>query len=424
MPAGGDNQRNSVLTAACGGCGKQVRAPAVQAGKRVRCPHCGDAVRLPGAAFRAVEGPAPAVPADRLLVHCPACAASFYARKEHAGRPTKCGKCGTHFTLPRVELAAAGAVEPDAFSISPFDLDDETEGYAISTPVVQRTVTLEFPEEPRAIAERIELDAPPRSLYFSGVFGFPFRGDAASRWLSLTLLMCVLCGLSWGMLMFIGGGPGGSQFEVGLGVVGAGFMLLAAFWAFLITASFASNCAKTIVEDTAAGGDQVASWPEADWRTWFFPMVAVGYVSFLTLTIGYVLHLAVLLAPLEIQEYLNFGAFAIVPFVLFPLLMLSGLECDSMVVPLSGPVFASLWRHAGSWLGFYGLTALLACGVLLPAVVLRPFLLGLFAVLYFAVAASTGTFLYARLLGRLGWRISHAKAAQEEEEDESSEDFA
>ena len=416
MSGGAHRKPGNVISTLCGGCGREVRAPAMQAGKRVCCPGCHDVVTLPGGAPRIVATGI-SMPEDRFVVQCPACAASFYARKEHAGRPTRCGKCGTQFALPRLELAAA-AVDSDASSLSPFDLDDDAEGYSISAPAARTVVAIDFPEEPRAIAERIELDAAPRSLYFSGVFDFPFRGEAASRWLSLTLFLVLIGGLCAAIAHYITG-EGGE-----LGVVGAGFFLLAAFWALLLTASFGSNCAKAIVEDTAAGSDQVASWPDADWRTWFFPMVAVGYVSFLTLTVGYVLHLAVMLAPLEAQGYLDFGAFVVVPFLLFPLLMLSGLECDSMVVPVSGPVFASLYRHAAVWLGFYALSALLACAVLLPTIVLGPVLLGIFAVLYFALAAGTGTFMYARLLGRLGWRISHARPSLDPVDDDSSDDLA
>lgn len=423
MSGGARHEPGNVVTAQCCGCGKQVRAPAAQAGKRVRCPHCEDVVTLPGGTPRG-DATVAAVPDDRLLVSCPSCAAQFYARQEHAGRPTKCGKCGAMFAIPRLEMAAAAAIEPDAFSISPFDLDDETEGYSISTPAARAVVAIDFPEEPRAIAERIELDAAPRSLFFSGVFDFPFRGDAASRWLSLTLLMTLLSGLIVAAALYITGGADSAGFmQIGFGVVGAGGFLLAALGTFFIAAGFGSSCAKAIIEDTAAGSAEVESWPDADWRNWVIAWLPFLYVLFLCLTIGFGVRAALLLVPGNVDWVVNLTSFLGLPFLLYPFLMLSGMEGGSMLVPVSGPVLGSLFRQAASWLVFYALVALLVLAVVLPTLALGRHVSSVLAVLYFAPLASTGVFVYSRLLGRLAWRISQPHGIADDDEENSSDEI-
>jgi len=402
MSAGGQHERVRMVAAVCSGCGKQVRAPMAQAGRRVRCPHCRGTVELPGMLNSPVPPASPSteVPADRLLVACPDCEARFYARLEHAGRPTRCGKCGKIFEIPRAELSTSPAAESEAFGLSPFELGEDADGYSLSAPAAPRRVALEFPEEPRAIRERIAPDAAPRSTYFSGVFDFPFRGDAVSRWFSLTLLLTLLGGLSVTALMFVTGSEGS------MGVVGAGFLGLAAMWAFILAAGFGSSCATVILEDTAAGSELVGNWPEADWRGWLYAWLPFFYIVFLAMVAGYGLRLLLALVPGEGYWLLNLVAFLVLPGVLFPILLLSGMEGGSMLVPWSAPILLSLFRRPASWLVFYLLSGALTVALLLPTVLVALFLHPLVALVYFAPVAAAAIFIYARLLGRLAWRIS------------------
>lgn len=416
MSAGGQHERVRVVAAVCGGCGKQLRAPLAQAGRRVRCPHCGGTVALPEWGDKPTRSPVvstspppePALSDEKLLISCPGCEAQFYARREHAGRATRCGKCGANFSIPLPGATTAAVVKREE-ALEPFDLDGEGDGYAVGAPAVRPVAAIEFPEEPRAIAERIETDAPPRSVFFSGVFNYPFQGEAVSRWFSLTLLLVLQGLLGVTSLMFITGEEGG------LGVVAAGFLGFAEFWVFIIAAGFGSACARAIIEDTAAGSQQVGSWPDADWRGWFFAWLPFLYLGFLSLVAGYLVRLALSLVPGEGHWFLSLSAFVGLPFLLFPFLLLSGMETDSMVAPLSGPILRSVFRRFGSWLLFYVLAGLALVAVMLPTLVLGVFVHAYVAVFYFAPLAAAGVFVYSRLLGRLAWRISQVDDDEDED---------
>jgi flagellar basal body-associated protein FliL len=73
-------------------CGKQLRVADEHAGKRVKCPACGQACVVPAAG-------APKAP-SLLSFHCSWCGQAMQARPEHAGRNTKCPACATVVAIP------------------------------------------------------------------------------------------------------------------------------------------------------------------------------------------------------------------------------------------------------------------------------------------------------------------------------------
>jgi len=407
MTSGGSSEIGARLAVACPRCGRKLQVLAEHAGRRFQCPDCQaviavparrqaappDAIPASGSQSPATATP-PQAPADRLLVVCPECEAQFLARREHAGRPTRCGKCGAQFAIPRP------APEPEEIHAA--------ESYALGEVVARPLAPIDFPQEPRAIAERISTDAPPPRPFLSGVFGFPFRDEARIRLVSVVFLYCILAAL----LAVVG------YFLIGeaIGVIGAGFFALASLWMAVITFGFASACMRAIIEETAAGSDEVSEWPDADWKMWLFAWFPMVYLAFVSAAIGYGAYLL-----LSLWIAIDSWPVDVALFVLFPFLLLSSLECDSTVAPFSGPVAASLFRHFLSWVAFYALVGLLAISLFVPAGVLGYFVHPLLGVLYFAPAAAVATFIYARLLGRLAWRISTAREDQDDETEDENE---
>ena len=88
------------------------------------------------------------------------------------------------------------------------------------------------------------------------------------------------------------------------------------------------------------------------------------------------------------------------------MILLSSLVADSVFVPLTGPIARSLWRNLRGWLTFYllSIVSVLApnLALLLAPSVMPPLLV---ALVQGPVMAAT-IFIYARLVGRLGWLIS------------------
>jgi hypothetical protein len=133
-------------------CGKQLRTADENAGKRLKCPACGQPVPVPKTAAavkstapdappRAQAPPAPAKPkvasASVVRFEC-VCGEELRAKPEHAGRRTKCPYCATEMVIPssdsnqsgrtasrQAEQAAADSLRFD--DSSPEDDEAETE---------------------------------------------------------------------------------------------------------------------------------------------------------------------------------------------------------------------------------------------------------------------------------------------------------
>ncbi len=93
-------------------CGKQLRAEAELAGKRVRCPACRETVQVPSA-------PAPAADrTDRIEVRCP-CGKRLLAPAYAAGRRAKCPACGKALAIPGREADGGPGEEPSLLPPAP-----------------------------------------------------------------------------------------------------------------------------------------------------------------------------------------------------------------------------------------------------------------------------------------------------------------
>jgi len=82
-------------------CGKQMRVVDEQAGKRVKCPGCGEILAVPKpeaeqAAETKTEAAAPAV----VTFECDQCHKPMQAKVEHAGKLAKCPGCEAKVRIP------------------------------------------------------------------------------------------------------------------------------------------------------------------------------------------------------------------------------------------------------------------------------------------------------------------------------------
>jgi hypothetical protein len=75
-------------------CGKQLRVGEQHAGRRVRCPGCGESLPVPDPKpITRKAGPA------KIRFDC-VCGKVMQARAEYAGQPTRCPECGKRLTIP------------------------------------------------------------------------------------------------------------------------------------------------------------------------------------------------------------------------------------------------------------------------------------------------------------------------------------
>jgi hypothetical protein len=85
-------------------CGKQLRTTDENAGKKVKCPVCGQVLTIPSVRTPmppARPAPGPTKPAAPEMIHFSCdCGKQIQARAEYAGRRTKCPECGEAMVIP------------------------------------------------------------------------------------------------------------------------------------------------------------------------------------------------------------------------------------------------------------------------------------------------------------------------------------
>jgi hypothetical protein len=241
---------------------------------------------------------------------------------------------------------------------------------------------------------------PPKFAFFSGVFFFPWTGGAVLRWgwmaLGFTLLSLMAGGmyLTSGAVGAAGGGIGN------FGIVGMGFMMLPLVWISVFTFAFSADCFLRVLESTAYGLDQVDAWPEGGWKEWMPNLLYLGWIAALPTALSYGI------ARLVEWQGLPFWPVMLgVLFVAYPITLMSALEANSVWVPLTGSVIKSLFVVVGAWLTFYFLTGILCAGLWGLVVYGLPFG-GFAALVVLGLTLPAVLLIYARLMGRLAWKIN------------------
>ena len=221
----------------------------------------------------------------------------------------------------------------------------------------------------------------------SGVFTFPWRRANLAKWLSLSVGATLITGL----------GLFGLNMRIALPAIGPAVLCLAACWAALFVINL-----LTILGDTAAGADSVGAWPNSaaflDWfGSTFFVVNSLALGLLAGRCVGWLFDRIGL--PGDI-------AVAGITALLFPFLLLSMLEANSPLVPLSKAVCRSLIRTWRAWVGFYlAAIALLAVAggiVIATTLAVSPLL----AIPLLAGTLVASSMVYFRLLGRLAWCCS------------------
>jgi hypothetical protein len=250
----------------------------------------------------------------------------------------------------------------------------------------------------QAEAEDVERAKPrlPQRPFVTGVLSFLVDGDAALRWLLLTLLLHAAVVLfSW--IVELSRGAGIAQ-------IGALLMTLAATCLTLVFAATAAASCLAILQDTASGRDKIENWPGIQIIDW---MMDVFYVVNALLTAalpGLFLGGTLMCMGGKVGSAIYGGALSSI--ALFPLFLISMVTEGSAFSLACPDVWSTVWTQPRWWGKFYLLSAALGLVLLgLSRIMVGSgfFLQGLCSAV--AVAA---VMVYFRLLGRLAWCLSSA----------------
>lgn len=371
-----------------------------KAGRRVRCPDCFSAVLVPQPAEAPPEPPrrdpgeyklrdtaAPPQPEanrydDYFPMLCPVCSARLHPRRSQVGKRTRCPDCDTVFTIPPPRVEKKPKPPP---AVKPYVM-----GRAVERPPVEMELL--------TVQGRLEPEPPPpeapRWWFASGVFSFPWRGDALPRWINLALLLLPL-ELLVGVIVFL------AQMDMSYVTTVVPFLAVPLAWLTLWAGSYAAACFLAIVQDTGSGNDEIHNWPEGDWRERIAPLAYLSVQIVFTGAATSVLAAAVAAFAGQVGAAVALAVAA--PFI-FPWFLLSAMEADSPLMPYSPVILRSLGHSLGGWLVVYlesvGLLVLVG-GVVVAGLIWAP----MFSIVVVSPLLTAAMFIVARLYGRLAWRI-------------------
>jgi DNA-directed RNA polymerase subunit RPC12/RpoP len=413
------------VTVVCKVCGTRVDERVADEPREVRCPDCHKPVPIPGrdqivapivhkpleqpGVYKLIPDDTAAVPGgtsdpDRpparrrpldedLLVVCGVCHARLHPPIRAQSYKVRCPDCHKPVRVPGPE--EADRLRQDRKRLEP-KLDPIE-----SIPLVQPTgpaprVQTFFAVQGTQI-RRAPVSKPPKWTWFSGIWTFPWQAEVLKKWLFLSLGITLLFGLAAVMLIFLDKINSGEGARVGHLLA---FFAMPALWIFFWTASYGSSVWLHVIIDTAAGNRRITEWPESGWRDGIFAFMMIAFQFSLTLLLGWFVAKA--------GEYAGapFGlCLDVAVLLLFPFFVMSMLETNAWYFPFSGPVARSVGTRFLDWLVCYLLLCLSFGGFSYVwgfALQMNPPLVLLGTGWIWAALI----LISARLLGRLGWKIT------------------
>lgn len=411
----------------CNVCGTRLLATEDQVGQQMVCPDCGASHRVPppaempdldlpdpskaGQYGLLGEGePGPEGATEHFRYYCPRCSTGLSATFQDVGQEVTCPDCRSMFRVPRpppkaARICPAEEVEPYQAAEGPVPRPPVyVRGFA---PVVDdrplEPVTDE--KQPESLLLRRSVPQLPRSAFLIGVFDFPFYRDSWPRWVGLGLggVVCSVLGGIGARLI-----AQASYFDVAgwlYALVGTLLAAATVCLGLLVLARLANAC-LTIVVDTASAIDAIDDWHEGEW------VDRIGDVLYLVGSIAWAAVLGLLLDYALRACGLSRGVgMAAGVFFLQPIVLLSMLEADTPLTPVSLSVWQTLATAWQGWLAFYALAAL-DLALLLVANIGLGYLGGLLRLLILPFLIVAWLMIYFRLLGRLGLYCAWKTARQ------------
>lgn len=374
---------------------KQTAAPVVEEYK-IAAPENDPAAKRPpknAAGISANGRNGAGAAADLVLVACTTCHERM--RVSAGDKPGKvaCTFCGTAVTVPTREAVARWKAQ--RIRTQPKEIVGE---YAAEVPFERAAPRMHLFDRLAEIRTEAPIP-PPRWTFFSSVFTFPWHAEVVFRWSAITIGFTFLS-LMASFLLSGGVGMG----PRGIGIIGMGFFLLPILWVTIFTCSYAADCCLCVIESTSYGHDRIDAWTEGGWKEWMPRLIYLGWIAALpTVASGGVGRLAEL-AGLPFWPVM-LGTL----FLLYPIALLSALEANSAWVPLTLPIVKTLYRVSSGWIIFYLLTGAMAAGLVALLAGIPKF--GFVVLVPFGPLLATFLLIYARLLGRLGWKIGQVLTA-------------
>ena len=418
----------------CRVCNTRLFARTEDVGKKLKCPDCHALTVIPpppppkpknmpaaleGEQYElwdADEQPLPsqliATQPKTVMVKCRRCDTVMHPMANLVGQPIRCPDCGTTNIIPPPPkpVVKPSVLAPDA--LTPFlDPDaDPGERPLILPPAAKMLHEERFEDEYQRAVEKsqrtgkpMEIDRRgrpimPRWPLVTGVFPFLVSGGVPIAWLGISL---GFAGAVWVLLTGIAMANSGAGAFTGMPMYAGGCALI------MICAAGTYSCLLQIIMESSEGNRTVYNWPV--FTDWFASLLYLGIALPMSAIPGWAIGLIPGIASQPQMTTLLNGLSVL---IFLPIIMLSQLDINSPAGVLSGRILASLQRCPFSWILFYieNAVMLAICGGVTYLVIENyPD-----AFLWLMFLYSAALILFARLLGRLAWRLAEAMPIEAE----------
>lgn len=324
----------------------------------------------------------------RFRVRCPVCESVNYATLDQVGKRIRCGDCDSPITVPSPPKPKQ-TYQPDMASAQVFKFSDGDEDQASSVRPAdpfRRSADdyLRAAEKAEDEVEESEWELPSFGSWFARL-GKIFLDPAV--------------GLHIGLLSLLAFVPTYILLNVNQE---ARIVMMGMFAVGLVFTALVVACGFAILQSVANGEERVSEWPVFD------PMEWLGQI-FVAICAA-----AVAAGPLALlAHFFSPGGLATVAlamfslYLLYPIVLMSMLDEQSVFVPFSADVSKSVMRAPDQWGAAYLASATLFAGMFF-AYLFATICAAVFGAVIVIVVTIAGIFFYFGILGQLAYGIGQA----------------
>ena len=302
---------------------------------------------------KAVPEPTPQREVSReYRVQCKLCGTLLYAEPQQAGRMIQCPDCHSQFEAPPPPVKRASKPAKPAAAADPMEVRFKNE-----TPPARPAVTGTKSTQDMLDRAKQELDETPEdggeTIYDFDTRGWLMRSFSFLFDLGLILIAIASGVFSAGLFLAVCWFAQQSEATRGLGSL-LGVLIGAGIGIPLMSALLTNGLA--VLESSANRLKRVQEWPMFNPVEWFGEIACVVVAFLLAALPGGLL--ALLVQYLGGGTVMMLGAYLISVWLLFPPLLLSMLDLQSVFRPYSKEVYQSIQSRGEAWGACYMMTAL------------------------------------------------------------------
>ncbi len=321
-------------------------------------------------------------------VKCPVCESLSYARPTQVGKQIRCGDCHSVIIVPPPPKPKV-KYEPNMEEAKAFTFQPTDDGDAERPADPFRKSADQYLAAAEKAIEETEPDHdwefPPISLWLTNVLRILRDPALIGQWIMVSTMAAIPAAIA-------------VSFENSVAIIGliiGGFLLTGV----LVADGFA------ILEAVANDEKEVSEWPLFDLFAWLGPLfTALAAAIVAAVPLGLPMNL---MAP----GLLAVGATMLSVYLLYPFVLLSMLDSESIMQPFSASVSKSVTRSGEHWMTMYTASGFLFFALFVIYVVSAS-MPPVASVVIRIFATSAAVFFYFAMLGQLAFVIGHSVNAK------------